>query len=125
MVNSSRRSNAARSSLVADVDNLNERAKAARLSLVSISSALRSQWRLREQNCPSRLVMELQHGEASEDGKMRAIDRVMAAYSRTHQLTEEQARLVRQELSAFIEELLAGKNLNERDWPVKPERAAP
>ncbi|MBA2402495.1 MAG: hypothetical protein H0V72_28145 [Bradyrhizobium sp.] len=56
---------------------------------------------------------------------MKAIDRVMAAYSRTHQLTEEQARQVRQELSIFIEELLAGKNLNNRNWPVKPEQAKP
>jgi hypothetical protein len=56
---------------------------------------------------------------------MRAIDRVMAAYSRTHPLTEEQASLVRQELSVFIEELLAGKNLDNRNWPVKPEQAEP
>ena len=62
--------------------------------------------------------MKLQQG-----GTMRAIDRVMAAYSRTHPLTEEQARLVRQELSVFIEELLAGKNLDNRNWPVKPEQA--
>lgn len=54
---------------------------------------------------------------------MKAIDRVMAAYGRTHQLTEEQARLVRQELSVFIEELLAGKNLDDRDWPAKPRQA--
>lgn len=54
---------------------------------------------------------------------MKAIDRVMTAYGRTHQLTEEQASLVRRELSAFIEELLAGKNLNDRDWPAKPGQA--
>ena len=40
---------------------------------------------------------------------MKAIDRVMVAYGQTHQLTEAQTRLVRQELSAFIDELLAGK----------------
>ena len=56
---------------------------------------------------------------------MRAIDRVMAAYSRNHPMTEDQARLVRRELSVFIEELLAGKNLGNRNWPVKPEQAEP
>ncbi len=45
---------------------------------------------------------------------MKAIDRVMKAYSRTHQLTEAQTTMVRQELSAFIDQLLAGKKLDDR-----------
>lgn len=40
---------------------------------------------------------------------MKVIERVMAAYRRTHQLTEEQAEIVRQDLSKFIDELLAGR----------------
>jgi hypothetical protein len=56
---------------------------------------------------------------------MRAIDRVMAAYSRTRPLTEEQASLVRQELSVFIDELLAEKYLHDRNWPVKSGQAEP
>jgi len=54
---------------------------------------------------------------------MKAIDRVMAAYGRTHKLTEEQAKLVRQELSVFIEQLLEGKSLGNRDWPVKSDQS--
>jgi hypothetical protein len=39
---------------------------------------------------------------------MRAIDRVMRAYSRTHRLTDEQHLQVRGELSKFIRELMLG-----------------
>jgi len=39
---------------------------------------------------------------------MRAIDRVMRAYSRTHKLTDEQHQEVRGELSKFIRELMLG-----------------
>jgi hypothetical protein len=39
---------------------------------------------------------------------MKAIDRVMAAYAKTHKLTDEQAEAVRTELSLFIEQLLDG-----------------
>jgi hypothetical protein len=56
---------------------------------------------------------------------MKAIDRVMTAYSRTHQLTEAQTSLVRQELSAFIDDLLAGKKLEDRIWPSDPKQANP
>jgi len=56
---------------------------------------------------------------------MKAIDRVMKAYSRTHQLTEAQTRLVRRELSAFIDELLAGKKLEDRIWPSASKQANP
>jgi hypothetical protein len=34
---------------------------------------------------------------------MKAIDRVMASYSRTHELTEEQTAVVRKELAEFID----------------------
>lgn len=40
---------------------------------------------------------------------MRAIDRIMRAYSRTHTLTDDQQQQVRAELSKFIHELLLGK----------------
>lgn len=56
---------------------------------------------------------------------MKAIDRVMTAYSRTRPLTEAQTRLVRQELSAFIDELLAGKHLTDRTWPAASKQANP
>ena len=56
---------------------------------------------------------------------MKAIDRVMAAYIRTHQLTDEQAALVRQELTVFIDELLAGKKLDDRVWPSGSKQVAP
>lgn len=55
---------------------------------------------------------------------MKAIDRVMVAYGRTHRLTEAQTRLVRQELSAFIDELLAGK-LEDKAWPFETKAATP
>ena len=48
---------------------------------------------------------------------MKAIDRVMIAYTRTHRLTEAQAIMVRKELSAFIDELLAASKLDDRNWP--------
>jgi hypothetical protein len=37
---------------------------------------------------------------------MKAIDRIMAAYAKTHKLTHEQANIVRKELSLFIDQLL-------------------
>ena len=40
---------------------------------------------------------------------MKAIDRIMQAYCRTHILTEDQQQQVRGELSKFIQELLLGK----------------
>lgn len=40
---------------------------------------------------------------------MKAIDRVMRAYCRTHVLTEEQQQQVRAELSEFIQELIMGQ----------------
>jgi hypothetical protein len=39
---------------------------------------------------------------------MRAVDRVMRAYSRVHKLTDEQHQQVRGELSKFIRELMLG-----------------
>ena len=108
MANSSHTSNAVRGPLVADADNLNERGWRAGRALARHSHPAWSCGRRHatglEQNCLSHLVMKLQQG-----GTLKAIDRVMAADSRTHQLTEEQARQVRQELSAFIEDLLAWK----------------
>ena len=38
--------------------------------------------------------------------EQKAIDRVMAAYTKTHKLTVEQTALVRENLSKFIDELL-------------------
>jgi hypothetical protein len=40
---------------------------------------------------------------------MKAIDRIMAAYRHTHTLTEEQAQSVRNDLSKFIDDLIAGR----------------
>ena len=53
---------------------------------------------------------------------MKAIDRVMKAYGRTHQLTEAQAVMVRKELSVFIEELLAEKNSDDRNGSLRPRQ---
>jgi hypothetical protein len=39
---------------------------------------------------------------------MKTIDRVMAAYAKTHKLTDEQAEVVRREISQFIDQLLGG-----------------
>jgi hypothetical protein len=39
---------------------------------------------------------------------MEAIDRVMRAYSKTRDLTDEQAAVARKELSEFIHELMFG-----------------
>jgi hypothetical protein len=39
---------------------------------------------------------------------MKAIDRVMAAYAKTHKLTDEQSEAVRRELSLFIDQFLDG-----------------
>ena len=44
---------------------------------------------------------------------MKAIDRVMRAYSRTRTLTEDQQQLVRGELSKFIQELIVGQKARE------------
>jgi hypothetical protein len=41
-----------------------------------------------------------------KDSSMNAVDRVMAAYAKTHKLTDEQADIVRKELSLFIEQFL-------------------
>ena len=38
---------------------------------------------------------------------MNSLDRVMSAYSRTHKLSEPQAKMVREELARFINELLS------------------
>ena len=40
---------------------------------------------------------------------MKAIDRVMAAYAKTHKLTDEQTEAVRKELSLFIDRIVDGK----------------
>lgn len=53
---------------------------------------------------------------------MKAIDRVMTAYGRTHRLTEAQTSLVRRELAIFIDELLAGKQLDDRVGPSGPKQ---
>lgn len=42
---------------------------------------------------------------------MKAIDRVMRAYSRTRSLTDSQQQLVRGELSKFIQELVIGQKV--------------
>jgi hypothetical protein len=41
-----------------------------------------------------------------EAGSMKAVDRIMAAYAKTHRLTHEQADIVRKELSLFVDQLL-------------------
>jgi hypothetical protein len=46
---------------------------------------------------------------------MKAIDRVMRAYSRTRELSGEQADLVRRELSRFIDQLMLGRSLHPSD----------
>lgn len=40
---------------------------------------------------------------------MNTLDRVMSAYSRTHKLSETQAKFVREELARFIDELVSGR----------------
>ena len=42
---------------------------------------------------------------------MGAVDRVMRAYEQKHKLSQEQARIVRAEVSRFIDELLSGEKL--------------
>jgi hypothetical protein len=42
---------------------------------------------------------------------MKAIDRIMAAYTKVHKLTDEQADTVRKELSFFVTQLLATANV--------------
>jgi hypothetical protein len=37
---------------------------------------------------------------------MKTVDRVMQAYKRKHKLTEDQAKVIRAELSKFIDDLL-------------------
>jgi hypothetical protein len=39
---------------------------------------------------------------------MKAIDRVMAAYAKSHKLIDEQTEAVRKELSLFIDQFLDG-----------------
>ena len=41
--------------------------------------------------------------------RMGAVDRVMRAYEQKHKITEEQARIIRAEISKFIDELLGGE----------------
>jgi hypothetical protein len=48
---------------------------------------------------------------------MKAIDRVMAAYAKVHKLTDEQADIVRKDLTSFIAKLLDGR------LPEKPEKS--
>jgi hypothetical protein len=48
---------------------------------------------------------------------MKAIDRVMAAYAKVHKLTDEQADVVRRDLTSFITKLLDGR------LPEKPEKS--
>jgi hypothetical protein len=52
---------------------------------------------------------------------MKTVDRVLRAYERKHKLTEDQARVIRAELSKFIEELLAGQQLP-FTWSERGER---
>jgi hypothetical protein len=40
---------------------------------------------------------------------MNAVDRVMAAYAKVHKLTDEQADIVRKDLTGFINKLLDGR----------------
>lgn len=55
---------------------------------------------------------------------MKAIDRLMRAYGLTRQLTDEQADLVRRELSKFIDQLMLGESSHPSngndDGPLKP-----
>jgi hypothetical protein len=48
---------------------------------------------------------------------MKAIDRVMVAYAKVHNLTDEQADIVRKDLTSFINKLLDGR------MPEKPGRS--
>ena len=43
--------------------------------------------------------------------RMGAVDRVMRAYEQKHKITEEQARIIRAEISKFIDELLGSEKL--------------
>ena len=56
---------------------------------------------------------------------MKAIDRVMAAYAKTHKLTDEQAEAVRTELSLFIEQLLDGLMPDRSQYHVQRGRNRP
>jgi hypothetical protein len=42
---------------------------------------------------------------------MNTVNRVMRAYQRKHQITEDQAKIIRAEVSKFVDELLASKKL--------------
>jgi len=54
---------------------------------------------------------------------MRAVDRVMRAYTRTHKLTDEQHQQVRDELSKFIRELmLVGLPTDGKPKKAQPDR---
>ncbi len=44
--------------------------------------------------------------DMNEVKSMKAIDRVMAAYTKTHKLTKKQTAFVRESLSEFVDELL-------------------
>jgi hypothetical protein len=56
-------------------------------------------------------------GSGIEDWFMKAIDRVMAAYAKVYKLTDEQADIVRKDLTSFITKLLDGR------LPEKPEKS--
>jgi hypothetical protein len=51
------------------------------------------------------------------DWFMKAIDRVMAAYAKVYKLPDEQADIVRKDLTSFITKLLDGR------LPEKPEKS--
>jgi TnpA family transposase len=54
---------------------------------------------------------------------MKAIDRVMAAYAKSHKLTDAQAEMVRRELSLFIDQFIddrmpKSRNIKLGDLPI-------
>jgi hypothetical protein len=49
---------------------------------------------------------------------MNSVDRVMRAYRRKHTITESQAKVIRAEVSKFIDELLERRQL-EFTWPER------
>jgi hypothetical protein len=54
---------------------------------------------------------------------MKAIDRIMRAYSRTHTLTDDEHLQVRGELSKFVQDLLVGKQpVDENPKRMQQER---
>jgi hypothetical protein len=62
-------------------------------------------------------------GTISKASPMKAIDRVMRAYSSTRALTEEQAEIARRELSHFIHELMfkSPQQADGKGEPLKSE----